>query len=69
MLLHPRGWKTKDQEETEEKSDLVGIAGEDTDKATAQHTDKLAKNVAVATISLKFANREIRAKSLHRRTS
>ena len=69
MPLHPRGRKTIDQEETKEWSNPVGIAEEDTDKADAQHTDNHARNMAVATILLKFANNEIRAKNLRRRTS
>ena len=42
---------------------------EDTDEATAQHTDNRARNVAVITILPKFANKEIRTKSLRQRTS
>ena len=69
MPSQPRGQKATDQEETKEWSDYVGIAGEATDEANAQHTDNHARNVAVATILLMFVNNETQAKNLHRRTS
>jgi len=57
--------ETDDEVNAVKKSDF---AGGNTDEATAQRMDKLAGNVAVGIIFLKFASKEIRAKSLSQLT-
>lgn len=52
--------ETDDEVNAVKKSDF---AGGNTDEVTAQRMDKLAGNVAVGIIFLKFASKEIRAKS------